>query len=206
MVDSYLKYFAIILARFKRYGLGRAYFRANRVPHVPAAIAFDRHLISRRGIDDPKGANHHAHPARNTCRFMNVYQSRLLIPPHGSIGARVQAGCFHAMPALQGKLFPLHIHPGHRLRFLLNRAGQLFGNRCDFRCAPQFALVASGTFLGVYFYNLQFVLLIKKGSEVQSSPFRVTFNYLFIWRSGQIFLIFFNHSILNVTLSRLMKK
>jgi hypothetical protein len=184
-----LKYLAIILTRLNGDGLGRAYFRADRVPHVPAEIAFDRHLIDRRGIDDPKGANHDAHPAGYTCRFMNVYQSRFRIPPHGSIGARIQAGRFHAMPALQGKLFALDIHPGHRLRFLDNRASQLFGNRCDFRCAPQFALVASGTFLGVYLYNLQFVLLIKKGSKVQSSPFRVTFNYLVIWRSSQTFLI-----------------
>jgi hypothetical protein len=158
-----LKYLAIILARFHGYGLGRAYFRANRVPHVPAAITFDGHLIGRRGIDDPEGTNHHTHPARNTCRFVNVYEFRLRIPPHGSIGARIQTRRFDTMPALQGQILALHIHPGHRLRFFLNRSGKLFGKGCDFRCAPQFALVASGTFFGVYLYNLQFILLTKKG-------------------------------------------
>jgi hypothetical protein len=155
----FLKYLAIILARLNRYGLGRAYFRANRVPHVPAAIAFDGHLIGRRGIDNPEGADHHTHPARNTCRFVNVYQFRFRIPPHGSIGARIQAWCFYAMPALQGQILALHIHPGHRLRFFRNRSGKLFGDRCDFRSTPQLALVASGTFFGVYLYNLQFILL-----------------------------------------------
>jgi hypothetical protein len=60
------------------------------------------------------------------------------------------------MPALQGQILALDIHPGHRLRFFLYRSGQLFGNRCDFSSTPQFALVASGTFFGVYLNNLQF--------------------------------------------------
>jgi hypothetical protein len=68
------------------------------------------------------------------------------------------------MPALQGKLFTLHIHPGHRLGFFIDCAGKLLGDGCDFSSAPQFALVASGTFFWIYFYNLQFFLLGKKGS------------------------------------------
>jgi hypothetical protein len=68
------------------------------------------------------------------------------------------------MSALQGKLFALHIHPGHRLGFFINGCGQFFGNRCDFRSAPQLTLVASGALFGVDLYNLQFFLLIKKGS------------------------------------------
>jgi hypothetical protein len=155
----FLKYLAIILARFNGYGLGRAYFRTNRVPHVTAAIAFDRHLIGRRGIDDPEGANHYTHPAGNACRLVHINDIRFRIPPHGSIGAGIQARCFDAMPALQSKILALHVHPGHRLRFFRNRSGKLFGKRCDFRSAPQFALVASGTFFGVYLYNLQFILL-----------------------------------------------
>jgi hypothetical protein len=31
------------------------------------------------------------------------------------------------MPALQGKILAFDIHPGHRLRFFLNRSGKLFG-------------------------------------------------------------------------------
>jgi len=68
------------------------------------------------------------------------------------------------MSALQGKLFALHIHPRHRLGIFINGFGQLFGNGCDFRSAPQLTLVASGTLFGVNLYNLQFVLLVKKGS------------------------------------------
>jgi hypothetical protein len=65
------------------------------------------------------------------------------------------------MPALQGKLFALHIYPRHRLRVFINGTGQLFGNRCDFRSAPELALVASGAFLRVNLYNLQFFLLVE---------------------------------------------
>jgi hypothetical protein len=154
-----LKYLTIIQARFNRYGLGRAYFRANGISHIPAAIAFDSHLIDRRGIDDPKRTDHHTHPASNTCGFVNINQSRFRISPHGSIGARIQARRFDAMPALQGKILTLHIHPGNRLWFFRNRGDKLFGNRCDFGSAPQFTLVASRTFFGVYFQNLQFILL-----------------------------------------------
>jgi hypothetical protein len=66
------------------------------------------------------------------------------------------------MPALQGKFLALHIYPGHRLRFFLDRSVKLFGKRCDLRSAPQFALVTSGTFLGIYLNNLQFILLRTK--------------------------------------------
>jgi hypothetical protein len=65
------------------------------------------------------------------------------------------------MPALQGKLFALHIHPWHRLGIFINGFSQFFGNRCDFSSAPQLTLVASGALFGVYFYNLQFFLLVS---------------------------------------------
>jgi hypothetical protein len=68
------------------------------------------------------------------------------------------------MPALQGQVFTLHIYPRHRLGFLVDRTGELLGNRCDFRPAPQLTLVASGAFLRIDFDNLQFVLLVKKVS------------------------------------------
>jgi hypothetical protein len=64
------------------------------------------------------------------------------------------------MPALQGKLFALHIHPRHRLGFFIYGSCQFFDNRCDFRSAPQLTLVASGALLGIDLYNLQFFLLV----------------------------------------------
>jgi hypothetical protein len=65
------------------------------------------------------------------------------------------------MSALQGKILSLHIHTGHRLGIFLNRSGKLFGHRGDFCSAPQFTLVASGTFFRIYLYNLQFILLTQ---------------------------------------------
>jgi hypothetical protein len=130
------KHLAIIFAFFNCDGIGGAYFRTNRVSHIATAITFYSDLICRRRVNDAERANHHTHPTRNACRFVNIYQFCFGVAAHGTIGARIQTGRCHTMPALQGKLFAFHIHPGHRLRLFINGLEQLFGLGCDFRPAP----------------------------------------------------------------------
>jgi hypothetical protein len=65
------------------------------------------------------------------------------------------------MSALQSKLYTLYKNPGYGLRFFIDGIKTLFGHGCDFGTAPKFALVASGTFFGVYRDNLQCFLLIE---------------------------------------------
>ena len=73
-------------------GIGGAYFRANRVPHIATAITFNGDLICRRRVNNAEGAYHHTHPTRNACRFMNIYQFCFGVAAHGTIGARIQTG------------------------------------------------------------------------------------------------------------------
>jgi hypothetical protein len=88
--------------------------------------------------------------------------------------------------ALQGKLFAFNVNPGHRLWRFIDGLEKLFGLGGYFRSTPQLALMAPRALVGIYLYNLQFLLLNKKGSQVQSFRFRVTFNELVISHSGQL--------------------
>ena len=81
------------------------------IAHIPTAIAFNSHFHRRRRINDPKRARHDAHPAGDTSRLVDVNQSCLGIPAHGSIGAGLQARSTLAMSALKGEGFPFHVDP-----------------------------------------------------------------------------------------------
>jgi hypothetical protein len=104
--------FVIVLSFLHGDRFCRADLCADGIAHAPTAIALNGHFHCGRGIDDPERADHDTHPAGDTGRLVDVNQSGLGIPAHGSIGAGLQARSALAMSALEGKGFPLHKHPG----------------------------------------------------------------------------------------------
>ena len=158
-----LKLFLTIIRPILHFnGVCGAGLSADRIPHASAAIALDGHFKRRRRIDNPKGAYHHAHPTCYTGGLVNIDQAVFRIFSHGAVRAGIQARGLFTLTALKCKRFSLHEYPGYRLRFLIDGKRKLFGHRCDFRSAPELALMATCTFFRVNFDYLQCVLLFKR--------------------------------------------
>jgi hypothetical protein len=58
---------------------------------------------------------------------MDIDQPCLRVSAHGSVGARLNAGRFIAVPALEGELFSFDINPRHGLRLFMDGLTELFG-------------------------------------------------------------------------------